>query len=179
MNLQAIHPEIVAMPIGMLRVDERQRDERTSILGPCGHRWQPIEPDITRDHVGDRTTASAPGTDTQHLEPSVTGGPQFPGGRRKQGLRQLHEAPDESERARAEREFRTAGRSKEIRDERKVCAGDVTEHECRAARGNHPPMDLRSFLVWIDRHVDVDHIAIAFEVCEERTEIGERHALIL
>ena len=43
--------------------------------------------------------------------------------------------------------------------------------------GDHAPMDLGGFLVRIDRHVDHGEIAIAAELIEEGSEIGEGHAL--
>ncbi len=50
-DVQAIHPEVVAGASGMRRVDERERDERPAVLGPARHDRQPIEPDVRRDDV--------------------------------------------------------------------------------------------------------------------------------
>ena len=50
-------PRLWPRPIGMRRVDERQRDERPAVLGPARDRRQPIEPHVGRDALGDRSAS--------------------------------------------------------------------------------------------------------------------------
>jgi hypothetical protein len=85
----------------------------------------------------------------------------------------VHEPLDEAKRPIAKRKLRSPRRSKQIRDERKVCTRHVGEEECWAAGRNYPPMDFRRLQVRVNLRRDLDHVVIAAEAIEKSAEIRE------
>ena len=85
----------------------------------------------------------------------------------------MDEALDERERTRAERELGAARGAEQVGDERKVRALHVREQQRRPAGGDHAAMDLGGFEIRIDRRADLDELAIAAELIEERSQIAE------
>ena len=53
-DVQPVHPEVVAAAVGMLRKHQREGDERTAVVGPCRQCRQPFEMDVVGDDLGDR-----------------------------------------------------------------------------------------------------------------------------
>ena len=145
----------------MLRVDERQRDERPAVLRPGRHRREPIEPDVAGDDFGDRPARAALQADLQQLEADVARAPDLGRRRRQQRLGQVHEPLDQPKRPLAEGELGAARRAEQVRDERKVRARDVAEDQRRPAGGDHAAMDLGGFEIRIDRRVDLDDVVVA------------------
>ena len=87
--------------------------------------------------------AQPPGADLQQFQADVARAPQLRRRRRQERLGEMHDALDERERARAERELRAARRAEQVGDERKRRALDVGEQQRRPAGGDHAAMDLR------------------------------------
>ena len=85
----------------------------------------------------------------------------------------MHEAFDEREWPRAERELGATCGAEQVRDERKIGAPHVREQQRRTAAGNHPPMNLRGFEIGIDWRADFDELPIATKLIEEGPQIAE------
>ena len=90
----------------------------------------------------------------------------------------MHEPLDERERPFSERELRPPRRAEQVRDQRERRAVDAREEECRPAGRDDAAMDLRGLLVGIDGSVHDGQVAIAAELIDERSEIGERHEAV-
>ena len=73
----------------------------------------------------------------------------------------------------AERELGAARGAEQVGDERKVRALDVGEQQRRPAGGDHAAMNLGGFEIRIDRRGDLDEIAVAAQLIEERSQVGE------
>ena len=151
------------MAIGMRRVDERQRDERTAVLGPARQCRQAIEAHVGRDVLGDRTALHASRADLQQLETDVARAPQLGRCRRQQRLGQLHDAANQPERPLAERQLRASSGAEQVRDEAEAGSGDVGEEQRRAAGGDDASMDLGGFEMAIDGRVHRDDVAVTLE----------------
>ena len=167
-------PEVVTRTFRMLRVDQRQRDERPAVLRPAGQHRQAIEPHIRRHHIGDRPARAARGADAEGLAADVARGPQLRGRGRQQGFGEVDEAFDQALRARAERELGAARGAEQIGHERERRALDVREQQRGPARRNHPAVDFGDFEIGVDGRVDRDEVAIAAQTIEKRAEIGKR-----
>ncbi len=159
----------------MRRVDERQRDERTAVLGPARQRRQAIEPDIGRDAIDDRSALNPPRADLEQLGADVARVPDLARRRRQQRLGQLDEPANQSQRPIAERHLGAARRAKQVRDEPEVGALDVGEQERGTARRDHAAMNLRGFEVGIDLRFDRDKVVVTAKLVEKRAQIRKRH----
>ena len=175
-HLQPVHAEVVPGARRVLGVDERQRDERPAVLGPAGKGRQPVEPDVAGDNLGYRPPGPRSRADAEQRAGHVARAPQFRGRRREQRLGQLHQPPDELQRARAEGELRPARGTEQVGDERKRRTGDVREEQRRAAGGDDPAVDLRRFERGIDGNLDNREVAVTFQPIDERTEVGKTGA---
>ena len=158
----------------MRRVDERQRDERSAVLGPRRQRRQSIEPDVGRHAIGDRSALDAPRADLEQLDADIPRLPELARRRRQQRLGQLDEPADQPQRPLAKRELGAASGAEQIGDEPEVGALDVGEEQRGTARRDHAPMNLGGFEMGIDLRFDRDEVIVTAKLVEKRAEIGER-----
>ena len=159
----------------MRRVDERQRDERTAVLGPAGQRRQAIEPDVGRHAIDHRSALDASRADLEQLGADVARVPELARRRRQQRLGELDEPTNQPQRPIAKRQLGAASGAEQIGDEPEVRALDVGEQQRRTAGRDHAAMDLRDFEVGIDLRFDRDKVVVTAKLVEKRAEIGERH----
>jgi hypothetical protein len=173
-HLHAVHPEVVASSIRVRRVDQGERHERTSILGPAGQCRQAIEPDIRGQLLDDRSGRHLARTDLDQIAGDVARVPQGGRARRQQRVGQLHEAADEAQRALAERALRAARRAKQVGDEAEIGSRDIREEQRRPAGRDHPPVDLRGFEVRIDAGLHRNEVIVTAELVDKRSEVWKR-----
>ena len=171
-DLHPVHAEVVPRAIGMRRVDERQRDERTAVLGPARERRQAIEPDVGRHPIDHRSALDAPRADLEQLAADVARVPHLARCRRQQRLGELDEPANQPQRPLAKRHLGAAGGAEEIRDEPEVGAFDVGEEQRRTARRNHTAVNLRRFEMRIDLRFDRDKVVVTAKLVEERARSG-------
>ena len=157
----------------MLRIDQRKGDKGPAVLGPARQHRQAIEPDVRRDHFAHRAGRDPLRADLEQIEANVAGAPELRRRRRQQRFSQVHEALDEGERPRAERQLGATRGAEQVGDERKIRALHVREQQRRPAGGDHAPMNLRGFEVGIDRRADFNELPIAAKLIEEGAEIAE------
>ena len=176
-HVHPVHPEVVAVPVRMLRVDERQRHERPAVLGPELQRRQLVEADVRGHHLGDGPARHPPQADARRRGRQVPRLPQLRG-RRRHVLHEPHEALDEGQRAVAECLRRPRRRAEQVRDQRKRRALDAREQERGPARRDHAAVDLGDFETGIDRGIDDHQVAVALEPTQEAAKVGmwRRHA---
>jgi len=124
--------------------------------------------------LDNRTALNASRADFQQLGAHVSRTPELSGRRREQRLRQLYDPSYQPQRALAEGKFRTAGRTKQVRDQTKRRPGDVGEQQRRTAGRDDAPMNLGDFEVAIDGRVNGDDVAVGAKTVDERSEIWKQ-----
>jgi hypothetical protein len=157
----------------MRRVDERQGDEGSAVLGPGGDRRQLVEPDVGRDALDHRAFVDTPRPDFDQLEADVARAPQLAGRRRQQSLRKMDDPLDQPQRPLAEGELRPRRAAEQVGDQPEFRALDVGEEQGGTAGGDHAAMDLRDLEIRIDRRVHRDDRTVTTERVEKGAEIRE------
>ena len=96
MNLESVHPEVVATAIRVLGEDQRKRDEGTTVVGPGRQRRQRIEPDVVGHNLRDGATTATSHPDPQQRQPKIAGTPQLGRGRGQNRLHEIHQTLDQA-----------------------------------------------------------------------------------
>ena len=169
MHVQPVHRQVVAVPAGMLGIDERQRHEWPAVVGPAGQRRQQIEPRLARDHLGDRAHPLPLQADLEQGGGDVARAPELAGVGRQQRLGEIHQPADQFERPLAEGQGGPAPGAEQVRDQREGLARHVGEEQRRPLGGDHPAMDLGHLQMRVDRRGDGGEIAIGPQPVEKRS----------
>ena len=58
MDVQPIHPKVVAATVRMLRENQGESDEWPTVVRPRRQRWQPFEMDVVGDDLSNRASVA-------------------------------------------------------------------------------------------------------------------------
>ena len=157
----------------MHRINQRKRDEWSTVLRPaCQHR-QPVEADVGGHGFGNRALGDATSTDLEQFETNITSVPQSGRGRGQQLLDQVHEPPDQPHRPFAKRHLRPARGAKQVGDQPEIGPGDVGKQERRPAGRDHASVNFRNLQPRLDASLNSDEVVGAAEVIDEGPKIRE------
>jgi hypothetical protein len=172
--LDAVHAEVAAEPLGMLGVDERQRDERAAVLAPGAQQRQPRQPRRRVVVLQQRCASHVLPADLEQRTEQLALLPQSAEGRRQQRVRQRGEPLHEALGPRPERELHAARRAEQVGDDRPRRALDAPEEQRRAAGRDHAAVHFGGFEVRIDLGVDLDELVFTPQHGEQRAQVGQR-----
>ena len=178
MDLEAIHPQVVATPIGVLGEDQWKRDERATVVGPGCQRREPVQPDVAGHDLRHRATFSPSHPDLEQLESKIAGTPQLGRGRGQYRLHEVNQAPDQALWTLTERQFGATGCAEQVGHEGELGPIDVCEKERGTSCRHDTAVDLGRLLVGVDWCPDLDEIPVLPELVHEPAQIGERHRTV-
>jgi len=178
-DVHPVHPDVPASRPRVLREDQRERDERPPVAGPClHHRKERQGGGILLDHLlargggdGLRYEVGEPRELREHLEflEEVRGNLRFD--------HLLNALRDVVEPRHAQREAHPLHRSEEVHRQRHRRPPDVLEEDRRPPGLHRPIGDLRRLEVGGDLGPDALELAASFKAGEIVAKVAKRHRL--
>ena len=149
-------PRLWPLSLGMLGVDEGQRDERAAVLGPAGEDRQPIEAHVAGHDLGRRArSAGADGPTRSSIARDVARAPQLATAWAGSSVSASSTSRRiEPQRPRAEGQLGARAVPKRLVTSGKSAPFDVGEEQRRAAGGDHAAVDLGGLEPRVDAGVD-------------------------
>jgi hypothetical protein len=161
--LHAVHSQIVLTGRRMLRVDEREREERPAVFLPRRQDRQFIKSRRLVHHLRDGSAPGVACAELQSFKSKETMLPELCGAGRKESFSDMHDLSHKSLRLRAEGKLNTPRCAEEISDYGVAAALDAIEKQRGASALDHSAMDFGEFEVGVNFRFDSYEIVFAFE----------------
>jgi hypothetical protein len=174
-DLVPVHAEVALTGFRVLSVDERQRKERTAVAGPCLDLRKGSQAGGLNFGFQDRPGTKRPGSHSQERVRQIPELPEAADRRRHQHIRSLDDSLKEARRIFTNGEIETAARSKKVRYDREICAGDVREKKGRTLPGYNPALNLRQLQMRIDQFFDYVKFLLPPQSLEEAPQVTMSH----
>jgi hypothetical protein len=156
----------------VLRVDERQCEERPAVLLPSREHGQLVEPRRSVYNFGDGPTTNTARAEFQSFERERALPPERGGSWRQKRFGNVDGPADERFRLRAKRLLDAPLRPEEVGDDGVAAAFDVSEEERGAAPLDDATVNLREFEIGVNFRSDFDEVSLTTEQFEKRAEVS-------
>ena len=170
-NLVTIHAEVGPSGGRMLRVNQRERDERTAVLGPTLNLWKRPQARRVRDSLDHGSGGACFCPALQSTTGQITKAPEPRQSRRQQHLGCRGNPAEKTDRILSKREVDAAAGTEKVRRYRKLGARDSGKQQRRSLANDRTPLNLGQIQMRIDRLVDDMKFSFATQCLQKTSEI--------